>query len=281
MTATLTRIRVSWALARPAPPARHFAAAQGAFLALLRARDPDLAQALHDLPGPKPYALSPLIIGGAGGQCRATLTVGCWDDALADVLQSLPADAAPLDLAGVPGLLLDSRCIARATVTDLLADAASDRFAATTGDVHVAFTTPTCFSLGKLDGGPHRYAITPEPIYLLPAWWRRWRALGGAAYDAPAERPGEWLSPRVVIRRIAWRSETIRGGKSALTGGTGRVTLAWASPEPWGPALLAALARCAAFTGTGAKTTQGMGQTALAPPEDCDAHSASRRAAPR
>jgi len=270
MTTELARFRVTWATS-PAPPARHYSAAQGAFLALLRAHDPALAQVLHDDPGPKPYALSPLTIEASPDQPgRASLMVGCWATTIAEALTHLAADGPPLDLAGSTGILLDCQCCTRASVADLLADAAADPHTTTTGNVHVAFTTPTCFSLGRLPGGSHRYAITPDPCYSIAAWWRRWQALGGATFAVPSEGAGPWLTDRVIIRRLTWQSATIRGGKTALTGGTGRVTYAWAGPEPWGPTFLGALARCAVFTSTGAKTTQGMGQTALAPPEARD-----------
>lgn len=108
--------------------------------------------------------------------------------------------------------------------------------------------------------GSHRYVLLPHPGLVVGSWLRAWCEVASA--PVPEEDTTAWLDRRVAIRAVdELRTQVVHADRTALTGFVGTVAYAWVGPEPWGPGLLRTLARFAAFCGTGAKTTQGFGQT--------------------
>lgn len=240
------------------------------FLALLRHADPTAAAALHDGVARKPFALGPLhVVALPGGLGRGELTIRSWDDGLAALVERAGRAAldAPLSVVGHPAAVVSLASRETTTPAALLAavEAARPR------SVRVEFASPTLFGLGRYADGSSRHGLLPEPGLVVASWLRAWTMAGGVTFGADP-RP-EWLAERVALLTAAVQVVSVNAGKTALSGFVGTAAYAWRGPEAWGPALLAALARFAAYCGTGAKTAQGFGVTL---PRDAGAPAAGR-----
>ena len=229
-------------------------------LALIAGVDHDAAARLHDQHGRKAFALEPLTIAPlAGGLARAELAVATWDGELGDLVQRALACTLdrPATIAGHSACVLDVRETDHTTPTEILATCSKS-----TSGVRVRFASPTFFSFGRGPSGRQRYGLLPEPGLVVRSWVQAWQVAEGETFGLAIE-PAR-LSERVAVRWLAdLHTQTVDGGKTALTGFLGEVGLSWVGPEEWGPTLLAALARFSTFSGTGAKTGHGFGWTEL------------------
>jgi CRISPR-associated endoribonuclease Cas6 len=225
-------------------------------LGLLQAVDRARAAALHDGDARKPWALSPLCFEPrANGLATLTVEIACWEPELTSLLADACAIAPSAPLHALGHLLqpLDFRPVDRAVLA-LSVEPPSAPFVA------VCFQTPTLFGLGRTLGGAQRYGLLPQPGLVVGSWARAWARAAGPAFDAPLSP--EWWDDRLVVRHVAdLRTVTVSIGKALIAGFLGQVAYEWSGPEPWGPALLQALAAFARFCGTGAKTGLGFGQT--------------------
>lgn len=126
-----------------------------------------------------------------------------------------------------------------------------------------SFGTPTTFKQR------YYHHPIPDPYLCFQSWWRRWQAF------APEKL--KWVlnvalldivQAHLVISHFRVQSQMWHDDKRRIIGATGHMTFSIIQPnkvdEKWwqGVATLAAFAR---FCGTGHKTTQGLGQTILAP----------------
>ncbi len=238
------------------PPATLYAAGHAFFLQLIRSASPAAAQLLHDAGVRKPLALSPLRIEPvAKGMARGRLIVSAWEPEIVRLIDDALAGSLTLvkEIRGCPALVTGFRPEPELPLNRLLV---LDRVPAS---VAVRFASPTFFSLGRRYGR-QQYGLVPVPELVAGSWLKTWLAAGGEAFEAELS-PG-WLAERVTIHEIHnLRTVTVDGGKTALTGFCGDVRYAWTGPEPWGRTLLAALARFAGYSGTGAKTVAGFGVT--------------------
>jgi CRISPR-associated endoribonuclease Cas6 len=226
-------------------------------LAFLRSVDPARATVLHDADQRKPWAVSPLsITPHQNGVAIVTVDVACWSAPLAGLLADACTAAEGLrDVHAIGHSLevLSWEPAGEASLADL-------RASRPTESVTVRFVTPTFFGLGRAADGRQRYGLLPDPGLVVASWARTWAAAGGSLADAGTSP--EWWGERLLLRYCdGLGTVTVPTGKTRLTGFVGRVTYGWAGGESAGPGLLGALASFAEWSGTGAKTGLGFGQT--------------------
>lgn len=196
--------------------------------------------------------LAPLRAGRISAGQPLALRVAFTDDERArQFCQRLPAvpiprlGAAPCLLARVPRLRPDDPDLLHASWAQL-ADAPPAR------RLHLRFETPTFFS----HQGEMR--LLPEPARLWEGWRRSWQAL------APALPVGaDTLTlDGLQIARYQLRTEAVPLKGGLQRGFVGEMALEWRKDvPPETRRTAAALAGIADFTGTGAKTMLGLGQT--------------------
>jgi len=250
----------------PASQGQH---AHAAFLELVRAAEPALAEVLHDTSGRKPFTVSPL--GGlgeprgglipvrAGGRCwlRFTLLEPSLFRALRATLLGKGADLrlrigpgtfAVTGAAGTPG----SHPWAGAVRADELLARGPLR------EVTLEFSTPTAWSVGGTE--VRRMELLPIPALVfggLSSAWNVW--CSGAGRIGPELRAFAESSLAVSRMRIETRALWF-GGRPQL-GTVGTVTYSLLGPGSGREAAqLRALADFAFYAGVGYRTTMGMGQ---------------------
>lgn len=123
----------------------------------------------------------------------------------------------------------------------------------------VNFLTPTSFK--------QRYYHNPlpTPYHCFQSWWRRWRhfAPAGEAINIAAL---DIVSAHLVVSYFNVHSEVMKAGDRHFIGGMGKMSFRAIQAEKVDAAWwqsIAVLAAYASFCGTGHKTAQGMGQTAV------------------
>lgn len=244
--------------------------AQAAFMALVRAVQPELAQALHDLSDHKPYTLSPLhgrlerrdgryvLPAGWRGYFRLTLLHTSLFNVFMQRLLTEPHVAIRLGKAdfvidsvyGAPG---SHPWCGYATAESLQAEAGLAQ------QIRLEFATPTSFNqTDKADSGAARVALLPEPRLIwtsLSAKWQRFTSLPlPDGFQAWAER-------NVVVSEVRrWETRALRYKGGDLLGGLGDVTFQALHDDPAMVRAWNLLADFAFFSGVGRKTTIGMGQ---------------------
>lgn len=263
---SIARVRLLLAVERwTGDGATLYGAAQGAFLAILRAGDPAVATALHDARERKRFALGPVRvspIGGADGKlARASLEVALWDERLMTTVQqgATAALTTPLEIGGHPAHILDCALQEQTNFAELLDP---PRAATRPGHTLVLarFTTPTVFSWGRGIDGRHRYGLLPTPEHVVGSWLRAWNTGGGP--EIPLHDDDDWLRESIRIQAIReLRTVQVHTGKTPITGFTGEVAFEWCGTVPGGQRASRALTAFARFCGTGAKTAYGLGRT--------------------
>ncbi|MDI3317650.1 MAG: CRISPR system precrRNA processing endoribonuclease RAMP protein Cas6 [Bacillota bacterium] len=229
------------------------------FFQLLSTGSGEAARSVHDARGRKPFALSPLRVSPRGGMGVAEWTVAVWGPLVTAMEGSLEAALRFTgDVLGHRVAIVEARPDPKVAIADLGAAGAA------AASVEVEFLSPTFFSFGRRFGR-QQYELLPLPELVVGSWAAAWCSAGGTLpAPMPEEAFREWLGERVAVRSIeGLHTVTVDGGETALTGFLGTVRYAWIGPEPWGPGLLAALARFASYAGTGAKTGHGFGLTAF------------------
>lgn len=251
-------------------PVSHGQFVQAAFMALVRAAQPELAQALHDLSDHKPYTLSTLhgwlerrdgryvLPAGWRGHFRLTLLHTSLFNVFMQRLLTEPRMAIRLGQAdfvvdsvyGAPG---SHPWCGYATAESLQAEAGLAQ------RVRLEFATPTSFNqTDKADSGAARVALLPDPRLIwssLSAKWQRFTSL-----PLP-DGLQAWVERNVVVSEVRrWETRALRYKGGDLLGGLGDVTFQALHDDP---AMLRAwnlLADFAFFCGVGRKTGIGMGQ---------------------
>ncbi|RLC91994.1 MAG: CRISPR-associated endoribonuclease Cas6 [Chloroflexi bacterium] len=235
------------------------------FLDLLRQANPTVAQRLHDLEGPKPFTLSPLqgrfqhqrsglkLTAGQTYWIRLTvlqeeLFAHLLDALLKAADRSLRLDTAPLTLNEVlttPGQSPWCNC---QDFDTLLSHALPER------RLHLRFFSPTAFrSAGK------RNVLFPEPRLLFSSYLARWQAFSPLKLSSDLASLADKGSR---IGRYKLETRILHFGSYQETGFEGECTVEIADEVPQEAVkALNALADFAFYSGTGAKTTMGMGQT--------------------
>lgn len=251
-------------------PASHGDLAHAAFMAAVDAVQPDLAQALHDLDGRKPFTLSPLdgplerqggsyqLRCGWRGNFRLTLLHSSLFDAF---MQRLLASSSVKIRLGRANFVIDSVYGAPgshpwcgyATTDKLAAEASGEPL------VHLEFASPTSFSQkDKSDAGRDRFQLLPDPGLTWVSLRSNWQAFSGQSIPIEFER---WVDRNVIVKQVRrWETRALIYRGNALLGGLGDVTFQALHDDPAMLRTWNLLADFAFFCGVGRKTTMGMGQ---------------------
>jgi CRISPR-associated endoribonuclease Cas6 len=200
----------------------------------------------------KPWAVAPLTATTGGSPAEWTWRAAWLPDSAPPLTQ---LDAGSIR-AGHTSCLIAETSQRRVTRAVLAAGPGAGR-------VTVRFGSPTYFSRNGAD------SAVPDPRLIAGSWRRRWNA---SLPDAAPLVIGddEWQSVQRSLGLAAFdlHTETRDSGHGKdRTGFVGEATLALArGSSPAARKLLAALARFAEYSGTGAQTTHGFGVTSLARP---------------
>ena len=270
-----TLLRLTLELEEPTFLASRQAPAQGWFLKLCQHYHPAISEALHaEQPGEKntqrPYTLSrfytpsptaePLelytVEGGLPLPCdegelrrgqRLALRVGLLDDDFAERLRvALPNLTRPPIGRG--------QCRLAAPPEWLYAPWEALTQVPVPERVRLEFATPTAFV------SQDELLPRPEPERFLASWRRSWERFAPESIPAPTEELLAQAPPLLSafeLKTIAWPSK-----QRTCVGFVGWMELTWRRGAPEEARRAAAtLATLAAFSGTGARTTTGLGQT--------------------
>ena len=247
-------------------PQTHGDHAHAAFLGIVRATDPDLAQLLHDSGARKPFTVSPLrgLPEPVNGQVRVKAGWECWlritlisepmfaafirRFMLGDVRPTLwidPGEFAVTEVLTTPG----SHPWAGYTTAEALMDAAG---APDVDTVALEFASPFAFSLGK-----HQVEIMPRPELVFSTLANKWKQWCGLPLPV-MER--EWLKENVLVAEWRMQSRMLRYRTGWQVGSVGTAKFRVFNADAAIHRALNGLAGFAFFAGIGYKTTQGMGQ---------------------
>lgn len=264
-------------------PASVGRASYAALLAHFAARDPALAQSLHDGDGPKPVTCSNLIgaqrgsaARGAGSQPRSdsefrTLRAGEaaslrytaltaeTSALLRRVLLEEPPESFRLDTATlrVTGALCDAAADAWTGSTSYEALAAEQitRLEGPDRSARLHFASPTAFRSAG------RTVPVPLPGLVFGSLVERWNAFSPVGLSGEMRRFGEEM---IVISRYRLQSEAVaHKGDGLRIGGVGEVTYRALNADRYWVGVMQMLARFALYAGVGAQTTTGMGQVRM------------------
>jgi CRISPR-associated endoribonuclease Cas6 len=123
------------------------------------------------------------------------------------------------------------------------------------------FFTPTAFNSGRTSAGRDHHLPFPLPESLVKSWLRRWQAFAPIAL--PEEELLAWARLNLAVSAYRLHSLPVREGEHLRVGGVGWLSLRALDMPPYLRAAVDLLAAYAFFCGSGAHTTQGMGQTRL------------------
>ncbi|XHX77916.1 MAG: CRISPR-associated endoribonuclease Cas6 [Stenomitos frigidus ULC029] len=235
----------------------------------VRQLDPTLSAYLHDGESEKPFTISALqgaaiAPGGApkvNAQQLYTWTITALSAPVAAWLEAwLNAPPQTIELRGAPLQIIDwglanPHPSHPPTTYQQLFEAPVP----TSPTIALSFVSPTSFRRRK------NHFPLPVPTNLFHSYLRRWNDFSGMAYDQDAFL--DWVEDSVVILRHHLQSiKTVAGKRGSVTGFTGAIELGLtktALAKPDYVQLFMALGRLAPYSGTGHKTTFGLGQTHL------------------
>ena len=253
-------------------PLTQGALAHAAFLDLVRAADPDLADRLHESGSRQPFTISPLreLPGAhpdedgyrlrAGDHAALRLTLLDPDLFLAFLKRLLAAGPelrlrigdvtfAVESAIGAPG----SHPWAGYTTAGELRRAAD-----TESRIRMCFASPTAVNLGSAGAAKQRMVLIPIPQYVFASLRGTWNRLTGDEIPIGFE---EWVAECVFVREVRnWQTAVYQLKRGVHPGGYGDVTFEALDPAPTFLRMLNRLADFAFYSGVGTKTTMGMGQ---------------------
>ena len=253
-------------------PLTQGALAHAAFLDLVHAADPDLADRLHDSGARQPFTLSPLRdLPGAhpdedgyrlhAGH-RASLRLTLLDpDLFMAFLRRLLAAGPDLRLRigdvtfavesaiGAPG----SHPWAGYTTAGELRDRAGAE-----PRIRLLFASPTAINLGQKDAAKQRMILIPAPRFIFGALRGTWNRSTGDEIPLAFET---WVDDFVFVREVRnWQTAVYQLKRGVHPGGFGDVTFEALEHDAIHLRTLNLLADFAFYSGIGSKTTMGMGQ---------------------
>lgn len=237
------------------------------FLALIRSADPALAERLHASTQVKPFTVSqlqgrfqrrdgrPYALPDMVYEVRYTVLAEAMFQVLARILVDQQANREPVVLNGHTYDLLDivvdpDHSDGWADITryeDLVASARPET------RIELEFTTPTAFRQGKMN------LLFPLPSNVFGSYLQRWQAHSPIALDD--EGLLDFIREYVVAERYTLETRVIPYDDAQYNGFVGTCAYRVLSDDAGHLKTLNTLAAYSLFSGTGLKTTQGMGQT--------------------
>jgi CRISPR-associated endoribonuclease Cas6 len=229
------------------PTAPH-RALQASFYTWLQQGDPDLAGCVHQLPGPKPFTVTPLSRHNGHPCYHFTLL----DDALWPPLEAALGNGAQVEIVNQRWPVASAgRQTEHCSYADLAANARAET------SLTFRFLSPTSFRSQDM-----HYPL-PDPVLAFQSWLSRWNAF--APQDLRLNvNTLDLVVAHVAIARFRLETRAVTFDRYTQIGFVGTVTYQVIKSRLLGCDLirrLNALADYAPFCGTGHKTTQGMGQT--------------------
>ena len=247
------------------PPPHTGPAVSAALLAAIRDGGlPDLADAMHNVPPPKPYALTPLLDERDRPASPASRSVRFEVGVLADML------VAPL-----LGVLHDTRRIrvgqcqlalgepelAATQTYPVLASTATDRSGWT-----LTIVTPAAVATSRGEGA-RRLRPLPEPEWVFGSLLTRWAALAPDGL-LPDNDLVTAIEQHLTVEdlRLRMAEHLVKAGQPTRRGVIGQITYRLAEAPKVPPPVrvgLDALMRFATYAGIGDRTSAGMGHVRL------------------
>ncbi len=249
-------------------PATQGHLAHAAFLALLDAVDPELARAIHDHQGRKPFTLSPVwglkparnnrhsLKAGQRARLRLTLLEPALFHAFIHQLfnarnHTLNLGEASFIITEVRGAPQSSPWAGYATPADL------EQQTETGKEITLQFASPTAIAVGRAQSGKVRRETLPIPRYVWASLRGNWRAFSGQPIPHAFE---DWVERNVVASRVEnWRTAMFRFRKGMQIGGLGQLSYTALDDDPDMLHYWNLLADFAFYSGVGYKTSMGMG----------------------
>lgn len=247
-------------------------AAQALLLNTIERSQPELARALHEGSGLRPFTTSSLLGHFPGGRADAGQTYTLRFTALqADVSSALltattsggglaPGDQ--VDLAGQAFRVLSATGDPGAhpwAGTDSYAGVTAARLvdgSAVGRQISLMFASPTSF---RSQG---RTMPLPLPELVFGSLLERWNAFSPLALPEEVRR---FVAECLAVSRFDLETRPVPGKEGALrVGAVGRITYATLNYDRYWLSLLQALAAFARYSGVGAGTSSGMGQCRMA-----------------
>lgn len=264
-------ISIVFTLTNPEPvslPPDQGRALSAAFLSWVQALDPALSEQLHDPNAiPRPYTVSNLtgVFPNQKGRLFLKRDSEVWfrvTSASSSLTKFLITEAIP-SLEKQEVLLSNSKFIIKdltwnpdlhpwaggTTYENLIR---TDLLGKAQPRVPIFFASPTSFH----SHGVH--VSFPFPELVLNSWIHSWNVF--SSMTVPAALMDD-VQESVGISCYKMKSETVRYGKATFIGGVGNCTYIVLSQDPYWQQMINVLASFAFYTGTGIKTTIGLGQT--------------------
>jgi CRISPR-associated endoribonuclease Cas6 len=238
--------------------------AYGLFLALIRRSSVSMADELHASDSVKPFTISPLqgkfqrasknlkIIGGHEYSIRLTFLkedvfAHFMDAALRAASQPLRLESAIFHIDHVVLHHGDSPFCRHQSYEELFTESASER------KVRLQFLSPTAFR-----SGGKRNVLFPEASLAFGSYLSRWQHFSPVKVSEPT---AEFLES-IIVARYKLNTHILHFNSYQETGFEGECTFELpADSDEDSVKTINALADFAFYSGTGAKTTMGMGQT--------------------
>lgn len=254
--------------------ATHGEQAHGAFLDIIRATAPGLAERLHSDDPYKPFTVSPL--SGLGRPVNGYVPVEAGQVAdlrftLLDTELFAPVMAHFIRGGAKPTIRIGGVMF---EVTEVLSTPGSHPRAGYTAmrdlyarwcdhpgplpaEVTLHFLTPTTLRVGKWPDGQKRFLLFPSPERVWYSLRRFWGAFGG---DDPGKEYNDWVENQVSMIAYDLRTRMLEFDKHPQVGFEGWATFRAASQDRASMALWHTLADFVFYAGVGDQKTKGMGQ---------------------
>ena len=234
------------------------------FLDQVRQIDPNLSAYLHDGESEKPFNISALegqlLPTGKQLQLQANHTYHWQINAISQPViqflkQWLTAPPTILKLRDNNLQIKDIRIVNPPTTYDQILQSSIKKQTS----INLSFVSPTSF---RRKG--HHFPL-PVPVNLFHSYLRRWNDFSGIPIEQEAFL--NWIDENVIIHKHHLESVKVAAGKrGSVTGFTGAISLGLSKPalaNTQFTQVFYALVQLAPYSGTGHKTTFGLGQTCL------------------
>jgi len=263
-------ISIVFTLTNPEPvslPVDQGRALSARFLAWIRSLNPQLSQELHDsanLPRPytvsnlrgKPYTKSDRLFLKADSEVWFRVTSISPKLTRTLIVELLPNFEKKINLSKSAFVVKNVTWnpeqhpwAGAATYADLIRD---DMLGKTNCHVPLFFASATAFR----SKGAHLPFVLPEMV--IRSWAANWNAYSSMAF------PKSFLANirgAIGVSYYKMKTEVVRYGKATFIGGVGNCTYNALDRDPYWQQMLNGLASFAFYSGTGIKTTMGLGQT--------------------